>query len=277
MASGNTFGARQWTDGKMEAPMLPDLPRVTRCHACGGFFWVERARQLGAFEPWSEDAGETQDVFLEEVGARRVELMACLRRIFARSLGETKALLGRVPVCLAQGLLVGDAHWLVGELREAGAVATTRVRLGDSEALSPEQAREWKEAPFVKPLSEEQLLMALQGRLAQSREDWLFLRCRAWWASNDPFRRPGVTWRPWPSRSPEARENVRALAELYSPEDATERLMKAESFREREHFEEALALLRGDFPEDLTWAADFMRELARQRCSELRPLPQRES
>jgi hypothetical protein len=28
LASGNTIGARFWTDGKMEAPMLPDQPAL---------------------------------------------------------------------------------------------------------------------------------------------------------------------------------------------------------------------------------------------------------
>jgi hypothetical protein len=29
--SGNTFGAIFWTDGKRDAPMLPDLPWLVKC------------------------------------------------------------------------------------------------------------------------------------------------------------------------------------------------------------------------------------------------------
>lgn len=49
-ASGNTFGARVWTDGRMVAPMWPDEPEVTRCDACGGFFWVHRAPKVAEIE-----------------------------------------------------------------------------------------------------------------------------------------------------------------------------------------------------------------------------------
>lgn len=45
-ASGNTFGARVWTDGRMVAPMWPEEPEVTRCDACGTYFWVHRAPEV---------------------------------------------------------------------------------------------------------------------------------------------------------------------------------------------------------------------------------------
>lgn len=34
MISGNTIGARIWTDGKMDAPMLPELPQIVKCPHC---------------------------------------------------------------------------------------------------------------------------------------------------------------------------------------------------------------------------------------------------
>ena len=41
--SGNTIGARIYTDGKREAKMLPDHPRLAKCPFCGGLFWVDEA------------------------------------------------------------------------------------------------------------------------------------------------------------------------------------------------------------------------------------------
>jgi uncharacterized Zn finger protein len=35
IVSGNTFGARFWTDGKVDAPMLPDEPWLVKCQHCG--------------------------------------------------------------------------------------------------------------------------------------------------------------------------------------------------------------------------------------------------
>jgi len=45
--SGNTFGAAQWSDGKYEAPMLPEPIRVASCGHCQGVFWVEDAEWMG--------------------------------------------------------------------------------------------------------------------------------------------------------------------------------------------------------------------------------------
>jgi hypothetical protein len=47
LMSGNTMGAITWTDGWMEAPMLPRAPRITRCAACGKIYWVAMAEPLG--------------------------------------------------------------------------------------------------------------------------------------------------------------------------------------------------------------------------------------
>ena len=59
--SGNTFGARFWTDGKREAPMLPDQPRL-RCHPDNGeLFWTDECVEIAVEEPWkaSNDYADT--------------------------------------------------------------------------------------------------------------------------------------------------------------------------------------------------------------------------
>lgn len=52
LRSGNTFGARVWTDGKQLAPMLPRPPAVVRCGSCGQCYWLARAREVGEID-WS--------------------------------------------------------------------------------------------------------------------------------------------------------------------------------------------------------------------------------
>jgi len=47
MMSGNTLGARIWTDGKMDASMLPDRPWLVKCPNCDTLFWIDEARKLG--------------------------------------------------------------------------------------------------------------------------------------------------------------------------------------------------------------------------------------
>jgi hypothetical protein len=44
--SGNTFGAIVWTDGKIEAPMLPDLPLFVKCPHCSSLLWIDEQLEL---------------------------------------------------------------------------------------------------------------------------------------------------------------------------------------------------------------------------------------
>lgn len=50
LISGNTFGAIFWSDGKREAPMLPEFPAVAKCHGCKRFYWVNEAKVKGEIE-----------------------------------------------------------------------------------------------------------------------------------------------------------------------------------------------------------------------------------
>src|SRR5690242_15240474 len=78
LRTGSSSGSWSWTDGRVISPLIPDWPRITRCHACGGFFWVYRAEEVGTldearvFEP-------VYEILVEQVGPQRVEVMARLR------------------------------------------------------------------------------------------------------------------------------------------------------------------------------------------------------
>lgn len=52
LGSGNTFGARYWTDGKMHAPMLPGFAWLRVCPADRMLFWVNEVEQLGEQPVW---------------------------------------------------------------------------------------------------------------------------------------------------------------------------------------------------------------------------------
>ena len=40
LRSGNTIGARYYTDGKMIAPMQEEFPQITKCEKCETYFWL---------------------------------------------------------------------------------------------------------------------------------------------------------------------------------------------------------------------------------------------
>lgn len=50
LSSGNTFGATYWTDGKMEAEMLPEDLLLVKCPFCQKLFWVDKPKELGQVE-----------------------------------------------------------------------------------------------------------------------------------------------------------------------------------------------------------------------------------
>lgn len=54
IVSGNTIGAKIWTDGKQEAPMLPEGIVISFCDSCNQYFWVEDAEVLDELDPWED-------------------------------------------------------------------------------------------------------------------------------------------------------------------------------------------------------------------------------
>ena len=53
--SGNTFGATYWTDGKREAPMLPNTLWLVQCPHCQALAWLDEQEQVGEKAPWGAD------------------------------------------------------------------------------------------------------------------------------------------------------------------------------------------------------------------------------
>jgi hypothetical protein len=46
LISGNSLGARTFSDGKTIAPMLPEFPNITKCSKCKTIFWLKRAKKI---------------------------------------------------------------------------------------------------------------------------------------------------------------------------------------------------------------------------------------
>ncbi len=53
LMSGNTYGARSWTDGKKIAPMLPHPPTVVKCRHCPECYWLGDAEVIGSISEWN--------------------------------------------------------------------------------------------------------------------------------------------------------------------------------------------------------------------------------
>ncbi|MEW6323972.1 MAG: hypothetical protein AB1515_01145 [Nitrospirota bacterium] len=55
VVSGNTLGARFWTDGKFDAPMLPDQPWLVKCPHCAALLWLNEQEHVEELWPYDED------------------------------------------------------------------------------------------------------------------------------------------------------------------------------------------------------------------------------
>jgi hypothetical protein len=53
LMSGNTFGAKIFSDGKRIAPMLPEFPNLTKCKKCETIFWLSKLKEIETYE-WDD-------------------------------------------------------------------------------------------------------------------------------------------------------------------------------------------------------------------------------
>jgi len=50
LLSGNTFGAKNYSDGKQVAPMLQESPKITKCPKCDTIFWLNGKNEFERYE-----------------------------------------------------------------------------------------------------------------------------------------------------------------------------------------------------------------------------------
>ncbi len=70
LTSGNTFGAAHWSDGKVDAEMMPDFPEFVGCPSCDNFFWIQSVDVVGKYD-WFQ--GEDNEMPEEWKKAERVK------------------------------------------------------------------------------------------------------------------------------------------------------------------------------------------------------------
>ena len=56
LLSGNTFGAKQWSDAKREFPMLPNTSRVMRCPHCQRYHFYDSSQIVGKCETYGQSS-----------------------------------------------------------------------------------------------------------------------------------------------------------------------------------------------------------------------------
>ena len=186
IGSGNTFGATHWSDGKMDAPMLPDQPALVKCPTCGAVVWIEEQEVVGEISKWGS-RGETNPAF--------------------------------------------------------------------------DNAKS-----YVTPTFDDYIEFLKLGSC--NKDQQRYVRLRAWWHRNDFQRFTGLAL---PQTDSEI-SNMEAFAQLLDERDETDRLMKAEVYRELGRFADAESLLQHPFPPAMMPAALRIRQLSQSRNSRVEKL-----
>ena len=57
LTSGNTFGSKLYSDGKLEAEMLPEFPFLIKCYRCDTFLWIDKLETVNVYD-WDDDFGD---------------------------------------------------------------------------------------------------------------------------------------------------------------------------------------------------------------------------
>jgi hypothetical protein len=66
LISGNTFGMKIWSDGKRDAPGLPEPPSVVKCRHCAECYWLSEANEIKQDEIPPEVMEELFPISFEE-------------------------------------------------------------------------------------------------------------------------------------------------------------------------------------------------------------------
>jgi hypothetical protein len=123
--------------------------------------------------------------------------------------------------------------------------------------------------PPAEGVRDEGFETALRARPWNNRAQELYLRIRAWWWSNRPYRdQSGRRFQV--AEQDEA--NLMRLLQLLDEDDGHQRLMRAEIYRELGLFELAVAELGDDFDDRYGQAGRRIRELAERREKAVQPI-----
>lgn len=181
----------------------------------------------------------------------------------------------RCPEC-------GHIYWVrdaevIGEFYDWGSKGMFREKTHDEYApwIEGTVPKEWKMAPPVRHLTEEELFLALAQGLGTTEDRERYLRVRAWWAHNDPYRDKEPLAPKQFKLSERAKENMERLFELLDESKYEQRLAKVELARELGRFEEAEELLKFDFPEHVRDIVEFLNDLIAQKDTIVREVPTR--
>lgn len=251
-SSGSNINSSQWTDGKLIMPMMPGRLTLTVCATCHTYYWLSGIRAVGEFYPdW-----------------RPIPTPPAPKAVVHRG-----SLLRKLRTALASIFPTAPAA------KPEAQFPTAPAAKPEAQLEPPVVPEEWRAAPYIESLSEEQLLEAIEAGLATDEGQERFLRLEAFWRSNDWLVRD-LPFDPLPDaevrlRSEASVANMLLLFDLLDAQNPHEQILRGEIMRELGRFDEAEQILSAPFGDELAETVSFIRKLVSQRETDVRRIPKR--
>lgn len=227
--SGNTFGATLYSDGKMIAPMLSELPRISKCKKCGFFTWLNKLEPIGSYNIGEETHKSAKGT-------------------------EGKTILPQVKRYLEM-LKPGLSHDLGRETSEPAKEISepaeeTNVNWGSAEEV---------EFPDIKDY-----FKAIDQGLAENKDEELYIRQHIWWSFNDRVRNGEEIFNDEKDKSLWY-ANIQRLKALFDKSDDNQIIMIAEIHRNLGDFENCMRLIRGIENDEFNWVKEKFHNACKQK------------
>lgn len=91
--SGNTFRSKRWSDGRLDAPMLPSLVRITRCAHCNHIVWLDDGSELGVFDEFDPSDRERTPEWEEAPVAQELDTQGLIEALEWNPIPERETVL----------------------------------------------------------------------------------------------------------------------------------------------------------------------------------------
>ena len=164
LASGNTFGAKYWSDNKQTAPMLPEISYVQKCDGCGKYFIRTRQEERFNEEGFSLEQGlltfqETQEAFdqISREGFETKEEEATLRMMVHHAYNDYyhRSTEHHEITPDDWNMFVSNAKWLIDNFISDNILKAEFYREtgGFDNAIASLDAGEPYEDPFIKHMA----------------------------------------------------------------------------------------------------------------------------
>lgn len=260
LLSGNTFGARVRSDGRLFAPMFRPRSKIVACNRCDSVFWVEDAARVGQIDRLGRD-GVPDRVPEEWTALRQLEepdAEACLKALARKDPRDREQ---------ERGLRV-LAMWKVNDLTTASSTALSQA------PVNPALAMGGLIGLLALAMGIDTLVAAGSDHVASNSPTTfivttglaLSLFALAWVFPASEASSLESSGLPLESSMRKAHfENLEALIGLLDESEEGDRLMLADVYRQLGRFEEGAAVAAGGVPPEPRSAAAQIQALCEAR------------